>query len=114
MGASIVRDQARVDDAAAIARLLRAVPEPAVVRSMVAKGGHFFHQVWNRDINVDFWFSCNGKTLVSFAIGGLTVQQAASVRRWWHTISDGKADRAADQEGITDIVEAVTGQRLTP
>lgn len=114
MSATITRDQALVDDAAAIARLLRSVPEPAVVSALLAKGGHFFHQVWNREINVDFWFSCNGKVVVCFAIGGLTVQQAASVRRWWHTISDGRADRLADQEAITDIVEAVTGQRFTP
>ena len=114
MSASIIRDQAGVDDAAGIARLLRSVPDPDAIRALIAKGGHFFHQVWNREINVDFWFSCNGKVLVSFAIGGLTVQQAASVRRWWHTISDGRADRSADQEGITDIVEAVTGQRFLP
>jgi hypothetical protein len=112
MGATIVRDQAPVGDEAAIARLLRSVPEPAVIRSLMAKGEPFFQQVWNREINIDFWFSCNGKILVCFAIGGLSVQQAASVRRWWHTISDGRADRAADQEGITDIVEAVTGQKL--
>lgn len=103
-----------MEDAAGVARLLHSVPDPTVVRSLVAKGGHFFHQVWNRDINIDFWFSCNGRVLVCFAIGGLTVQQAASVRRWWHTISDGRADRVADQEGITDIVEAVTGQKLAP
>jgi hypothetical protein len=113
MGASIVRDQAGVGDEAAMARLLRSVPEPALIRSLIAKGGHFFHQAWSRENKVDFWFSCNGKILVCFAIGGLTVQQAASVRRWWHTISDGRADRAADQEGIIDIVEAVTGQKLT-
>ena len=114
MGASIVRSQARVDDEEAVASLLQSVPEPAAVRALIEKGGHFFHQVWNREINIDFWFSCNGKVIICFAIGGLTVQQAASVRRWWYTISDGRADRAADQEGITDIVEAVTGQRFVP
>jgi hypothetical protein len=114
MSASIIRDQARVDDEAGIARMLRSVPDPDAIRSLMAKGTPFFHQIWNREINVDFWFSCNGKVLVSFAIGGLTVQQAASARRWWHTISDGRADRSADQEGITDIVEAITGQKLTP
>jgi hypothetical protein len=114
MIASIVRDQAQLDDAVGVARLMRPVLDPTALRSLIAKGGQFFHQSWNRDTNVDFWFSCNGKVLVCFAIGGLTVQQAASVRRWWHTISDGRADRAADQEGITDIVEAVTGQRLVP
>jgi len=113
MIASVVRAQARIDDAAAIATLLKSVPDPQVIRSLIDSGGRFFHQVWNREINIDFWFSSNGTVLVCFAMGGLSVQQAASVRRWWHTISEGRADRVADQECLVDIVEAVTGQRLT-
>lgn len=112
MGASVVREQVRVDDAPAVDKLLKPVPDPHVIRSLIERGGRFFHQVWNRQINIDFWFSSNGTTMVCFAIGGLTVQQAASVRRWWHTISEGRADRTADQECLVDIVEAVTGERL--
>src|SRR5689334_8125878 len=114
MIANVVRALARIDDAAALNTLLKSVPDPQVIRSLIARGGRFFHQVWNREINIDFWFSCNGTMLVCFAMGGLTVQQAASVRRWWHTISEDRADRVADLECLIDIVEAVTGQKLTP
>lgn len=71
---------ARIDDPAALSRLLEPVPDAGSVRQSVTSGTPGFGQVWHDETSRDYWIAWSAETVACFTIAGLTLEQAARVR----------------------------------
>jgi hypothetical protein len=102
---------ASIEDETALHSLLEPLPEPESLRPGLRPGGVFFGHIWHREASCDYWIASDGKRVVRFAIGGLSLQKARELRSFWDSVRHENPDIALDVANLADMIEGVTGQR---
>jgi hypothetical protein len=69
---------ARANDSAAMARLLKRVPESLQIGPLLHE--KFFRQVYDREAKRDHWLGGDGTTVVCVTIAGVTQEDAVKMR----------------------------------
>lgn len=101
-----MRADARVDDDAAVRRLLLAVPEAQEVEAMLART--FFVRAWDKNTNRDYWLKSNGQLASLFTLYGLNLKQAAAVRVRW----DARSHELLNERMLAELVSAETARTV--
>ena len=106
--ATVHRADARLDDAAALDRLLGPLPEADDLRARLA--APFFARAWDAGAQRDHWLSSDGDRVTCYTVSGLTLAQAAAVRVRW----DAMRGRVELSENVlADLVARETGSAVT-
>jgi hypothetical protein len=101
----VLRSDARVDDIAALTRLLEQLPEADGLAAHLS--GNFFARAWEKNAGRDYWVLSDGTHAACFTLCGLNLKQAAAVRVRW----DALANRLTLTERvIAELVSAETRQ----
>jgi hypothetical protein len=108
LGATVQRVDARVDDGAALDRLLRPLPESAELRPRL--GGAVFVRAWDAAAQRDYWVESDGLRVTCLTLSGLTLKQAAAVRVRWDAL---RRKPALTEDVLADLIAAETGQPVT-
>jgi len=108
MTPSIVRNAVQLNDYAALATLLRMLPE-GDLRSGLEAHQRFSGEAWNDATRNDHWVVSNGDDVVCFTVSGLTQDQAQNARVLWDAIQSEYPGIELDTEGLVYIVREVTG-----
>ncbi len=106
--AAVHRADARLDDVAALERLLEPLPEAADLRARLA--GPFFARAWDADAQRDHWLMSDGVRATCYTLSGLTLPQAAAVRVRWDAMR-GRAELT--EHVLADLVARETGSPVT-
>ena len=108
-GASVRRLSAAVDDPLKFGQLLRKLPESEALRPRLA--ATFYARAWDPAAECDLWIVSDGLRVDCYVLGGLKLQQAATVRVRW----DAKRLEPADLtlESLGDIVAKVAAGSVT-
>ncbi len=106
--AAVHRADARLDDGAALDRLLEPLPEAQELRARLA--GPFFARAWDATAQRDHWLASDGVRATCYTISGLTLPQAAAVRVRWDALR-GRAELTEDV--LADLVARETGSPVT-
>jgi hypothetical protein len=108
MGATVRLAQARVDDGAALDRLLVPLPEAQELRPRLA--GPLFVRAWDPAARRDYWVESDGVRVRCFTLSGIGLKQAAAVRVRWDQL---RGKTALTEEVLADLVAAETGSSVT-
>lgn len=106
--ASVRRADARLEDGAALDRLLEPLPEAQDLRARLS--GPFFARAWDADAQRDHWLASDGVRVTCYTIGGLTLRQAAAVRVRWDALQ-GRAELT--ENALADLIARETGSPVT-
>jgi len=107
-GVTVSRAEARVDDGAALDRLLEPLPEAQELRPRLS--AQFFARAWDADARRDHWVASDGSRVTCFTITGLTLQQAAAVRVRWDAL---RGRTELSEELLADLIANQTGSSVT-
>ena len=106
--ATVRRVSARLDQPAALERLLQPLPEREELRARLA--APLFVRAWDAVELQDHWVSSDGREITCYTLSGLTLKQAAAVRVRW----DAKRSPAAlSEEALADVIAAQIGAPVT-
>ncbi len=106
--ATVRRIEARVDDPAALERLLAPLPEAEELRARLSRA--LFVRAWDSQRECDYWVVSDGQRVTCFTVSGLTLKQAAAVRVRW----DAKRSLAGlTEDALADVVAEVIGAPVT-
>jgi hypothetical protein len=108
VAASVRRADARLDDGAALDRLLEPLPEAQDLRSRLS--GPFFARAWDADAQRDYWLASDGLRVTCYTISGLTLRHAAAVRVRWDALR-GRAELT--ENTLADLIARETGSPVT-
>jgi hypothetical protein len=106
--AAVHRADARLDDGAALDRLLEPLPEAADLRARLAEP--YFARAWDAGAQRDHWLASDGVRVRCYTISGLTLAQAAAVRVRWDALR-GRVELSEDV--LADLVARETGSAVT-
>jgi hypothetical protein len=102
----IIRTEALLTDADAIAHLLEPLPESGELRPRLDHV--FFVRAWHEQTSRDYWVSSDGERVRCFTIAGLTLRQAAAIRVRWDAMS---SDRHLDEHVLSLLISSELGIR---
>ncbi len=105
---AVHRADARLDDAAALDRLLKPLPEAEDLRARLS--GLFFARAWDADSQRDHWLASDGVQVTCYTMSGLTLPQAAAVRVRWDAMG-GRCQLTEDV--LADLIARQTGSAVT-
>ncbi len=106
--AAVHRADARLDDAAALDRLLKPLPEAEDLRARLS--GPFFARAWDADSQRDHWLASDGVQVTCYTMSGLTLPQAAAVRVRWDAMG---GRRQLTEDVLADLIARQTGSAVT-
>jgi hypothetical protein len=101
---SVLRSDARVDDADALTSLLAALPEAEGLREQLVN--RFFARAWDKASSRDYWIASDGTLASCYTLCGLTLKQAAAVRVRWDAV---EGQLALGERVVAELVSAETG-----
>jgi hypothetical protein len=107
-GVSVRRLTASLDDPARFGRLLRELPEPEELRPRLAAS--FYARAWDPATARDLWIVSDGARVDCYVLGGLKLQEAATVRVRWDKRRD---TTELSVESLADCVAKVTQGSVT-
>ncbi|MGB6452208.1 MAG: hypothetical protein WBE92_15765 [Steroidobacteraceae bacterium] len=105
---AVHRTDARLDDGAALDRLLEPLPESQDLRARLS--GPFFARAWDADSQRDHWLASDGLRVTCYTISGLTLRQAAAVRVRWDALGGGTE---LTENTLADLIARETGSPVT-
>ena len=105
---AVRRAEARLDDPAAVDRLLAPLPDAESLKPRLR--AVFFARAWDAQTQRDYWVASDAVRVVCFTVCGLTLQQAAEVRVRWDAVP-GRAELT--EEALADLIAAQTGSPVT-
>ena len=105
-GAKISSARARIDDAAALSRLLGEVPLAEDFRQLLSKP--FFTRRWQQSMNRSFWITSDGTTAVCLTLTGLDVDESVAI---WITCDSylRRTGFTLSASSLSEIIEAELG-----
>lgn len=106
--AAVHRAEARLDDAGALDRLLKPLPEAEDLRARLAEP--FFARAWDAGAQRDHWLASDGACVSCYTLSGLTLAQAAAVRVRWDAMR-GRVELT--EEVLADLIAKETGGAVT-
>jgi hypothetical protein len=106
--ATVHRANARLDDSAAVERLLKPLPESQDLRSRLQ--GPFFARAWDAEAQQDHWLASDGACVTCYTISGLTLPQAAAVRVRWDALRGGSE---LTEDLLADLIASETRSPVT-
>jgi hypothetical protein len=102
-------DHARLDDEAALARLLASIPHPSGVRALLTKS--FFGRRWQQAEACDYWLASDGVLAVCMKIYGATAAQIFAIRLRFDELAATRADFVLSKALLCEVILGVTGER---
>jgi hypothetical protein len=105
-------EQVSLGDDADTQRFLSALPHPATVRKLLAKG--FFGRRWQSVEACDYWLVSDGKTAAYFRICGASAAQIYAIRLRFDALVIRDVDLELSRDMLCDLVKAVTGECERP
>lgn len=102
------RADARIEDDAALDRLLEPLPEAEELRVRLRRP--LFVRAWDADAQRDYWVQSDGMHVRCLTLSGLTLRQAAAVRVRWDAL---RAKPALTAERLADLIAEETGAPVT-
>jgi hypothetical protein len=105
---SVQTDQARLDDDAALARLLASIPHSPGVRALLTK--NFFGRRWQQAQSCDYWLASDGVLAVCLKIRGATAAQVFAIRLRFDELAATRTDVVLSKALLCELVQGVTGE----
>jgi hypothetical protein len=105
-------DEVSLDDEAGLRHFLSAIPHPATVRTLLAKG--FFGRRWQQVESCDYWLVSDGQRAACFRICGATAAQIYAIRLRFDVLVLENANFELARDGLCDLVRKVTGECQRP
>lgn len=100
----VLRSDALVDDAGALATLLKALPDSDGLGLQLLS--RFFARAWDKSGSRDYWIASDGTLATCYTICGLNLKQAAAVRVRWDAI---EGQVALGERVLAGLVSSETG-----
>jgi hypothetical protein len=101
-------NRASLSDAAAVSRLLEAVPFPFEVRALLTKG--FFGRRWQQEELCDYWLASDLETAMCWRICGASAAEVHAIRLRFDDMAARNAEIELSLEMLCRLVCAVTGE----
>jgi hypothetical protein len=107
----VLRADAYVTDAAAMATFLKPLPDREAIRKSLVSGQPTLGQIWCKKTRCEFWIACDGKRATCFTVTGLTAAQAGEMRLRYREIHDSLPPNAVmTDRGLKTLVEGLAAQ----